>query len=518
MVEEQTWQSEARAFLEVAAQFALGDLPTEQAHPLTTGLSVLAARDPQAAAGLLLSVETQALELMGGNGAFTSMWQRLVQAIHSCVARGGRVVVTGCGATGRLALSLEKFARCGYFSAVPPTAVMGLMAGGDAALVRSIEGFEDRWEDGERQMVAAGIRPDDLVIGVTEGGETTWVLATVDWATRHTAHQPWLLFCNPPELLIQRLDRCRRVLGNPKVVSWYLATGPMAIAGSTRLQATSVQMAAMGGALLAQDPRFDYAAWVSRLIQKISSLPTAAIAAWAATEAAAFAEGSLLHYRAYGTGLTLLTDTTERSPTFSVRPFPNQWAHPPELPPTVLLTFPDQPTSADCWYHILGRAPRCLEWTHCQSLTGIKRLHGFDLSATGLRTRAKAGSQPWLQFWEDANGWLICDDRDCQLRLDDPSPLLAHLSLKAFMNCLSTLEFTLAGRVESNLMTFVRPANLKLIDRAIRTVRTLYQWRTGRELGYAEVCFELFSQRTAMAAEDSVVLRTLDQLLIKERQ
>ncbi|MCD8482302.1 MAG: hypothetical protein LR015_06325 [Verrucomicrobia bacterium] len=425
--------------------------------------------------------------------------------------------------------------RKGFFDGVQSGSVLGFMAGGDAALVRSIEGFEDQWDDGVRQMEEARIEPEDLVIGVTEGGETTWVLATVDWAAATCQSPPWLLFCNPADQLIGRLERCRRVLGNPAVRTWYLPTGPMAIAGSTRMQATSVQMSAVGLALASAGRPcgdFDRLQWMRSLIESVRKLPVLRILQLARTEAHAFLRGQLLHYQVVGTGITLLTDTTERSPTFSVLPFENDLSVPADALAPVLLVFPECADSSSVWHQILQREPRCLEWEQCRERTGWRRLQGFDLSARALRGRRAVGSRDWIFFREIEGAWhlkmdaavgvpgtsdlgsenRVSTDGGDEWVLGGSDAFASHMLLKSFMNTMSTLSFTLAGRVESNLMVYARAANLKLIDRAIRTIRTLHAWRGGKEVPYAHVCRELFRIRECLAPQESVVLRTLEAL------
>ncbi len=107
--------------------------------------------------------------------------------------------VCGCGATGRLAITVESVWRAVH----PDRAdrVIGFMAGGDAALVRSVEGFEDHLELGARHLDELGFTPADLCLGVTEGGETSYVIGAAMRAAEVAARRPWLLYCNPDDSL-----------------------------------------------------------------------------------------------------------------------------------------------------------------------------------------------------------------------------------------------------------------------------------------------------------------------------
>jgi N-acetylmuramic acid 6-phosphate etherase len=64
------------------------------------------------------------------------------------------------------------------------------------------------------------------------------------------------------------------------------------------------------------------------------------------------------------------------------------------------------------------------------------------------------------------------------------------------------------GRFESNVMTWVKPSNNKLIDRAIRYVQHLLAEDGVTAFSYEDICYELFTQAESMAPDQSVVLLT----------
>jgi N-acetylmuramic acid 6-phosphate etherase len=88
----------------------------------------------------------------------------------------------------------------------------------------------------------------------------------------------------------------------------------------------------------------------------------------------------------------------------------------------------------------------------------------------------------------------------------------AHLLLKMLINIHSTLVMGRLGRYLDNLMTYVKPSNNKLIDRAVRYVRLLAQRRTGELPGYEEVTRALFAEREKLRPGDPIVLKTLAAL------
>src|SRR5581483_11789624 len=86
--------------------------------------------------------------------------------------------------------------------------VVGFMAGGDLALVHSIENFEDHPEYGARQLMELGFGENDLLISSTEGGETPFVIGATERAAEASRRSPWFLYCNPDSALAE-VERSR---------------------------------------------------------------------------------------------------------------------------------------------------------------------------------------------------------------------------------------------------------------------------------------------------------------------
>lgn len=114
------------------------------------------------------------------------------------------------------------------------------MAGGDVALVHAIEGFEDFPEFGANQLMQLGFSQNDLLIAITEGGETPFVIGAIEKATKVSQHKPYFLYCNPRNDLIRTVERSRNVIENPDIINLCWEVGPMGLAGSTRMQASTV--------------------------------------------------------------------------------------------------------------------------------------------------------------------------------------------------------------------------------------------------------------------------------------
>lgn len=124
------------------------------------------------------------------------------------------------------------------------------MAGGDAALIKSVEDFEDHPEFAEKQLEELGFGENDLMVGSTEGGETWWVIGSVLKSTQISKRKPYILYGNSDEVLSKNIERSREFIQNEQVIKINMNVGSMAIAGSTRMQSTTILMYGIGLSLL----------------------------------------------------------------------------------------------------------------------------------------------------------------------------------------------------------------------------------------------------------------------------
>ena len=95
------------------------------------------------------------------------------------------------------------------------------------------------------------------------------------------------------------------------------------------------------------------------------------------------------------------------------------------------------------------------------------------------------------------------------MEMPGASFLTQNLLLKLILNTHSTLVMGRLGRYLDNLMTYVKPSNLKLIDRAIRYVRLLMQRRNGTCPDYATVARQLFLEQARLGSEEPIVMKTM---------
>jgi N-acetylmuramic acid 6-phosphate etherase len=498
----------AEEFLAKKQLFQLGDLPTETPHPKTVNLSDWAKDDLDRALATMRRVDLEALERIAKlKGELTSLFH----AVSDTLDAGKRIYLVGCGATGRLSLSLEYLWR----KARPHSdQVISLMAGGDVALVHSLEGFEDFPEYGARHLLELGFKSGDLVIGSTEGGETPYVIGAVETAAEMSSRKPLFLYCNTTRILLEKVERSHRVLTNDKIDSYCLETGPMALTGSTRMQASTVLMLVIG---LALEFRRDVDQAFSALNQWIEFLRAAQIVKlkdFIVKEAEAYQRGEYTLYATDEFAITVFTDTTERAPTFNLAPFDNP-KHMTDRHSLSYVSIPGAGTADAAWKALLARPPRPLQWPDVHSKATHEYLGSFDfgMGAKTFRETEIKGTHNLFQI-DPAKGGIHFRFRG----LDEifPAPgtlaLFDHLTLKLWLNMHSTLVFGRLNRFEGNLMTWVYPSNGKLIDRAARYSQILMRKAGMAEIDYDDIIRAQFLAKRDLSPKDSIVHRTIQIL------
>ncbi len=148
---------------------------------------------------------------------------KTVDLIVNSFRKGGRLFYIGAGTSGRL--GVLDASECPPTFGTDPELVIGIIAGGLDALTRSIEGAEDRHEDGEQAIIDNSITGNDIVVGIATGGTTPFVHGALAQADRVGASTVFLC-CNPDTNPTTNVD----VIIRP-------VTGPEVITGSTRMKA-----------------------------------------------------------------------------------------------------------------------------------------------------------------------------------------------------------------------------------------------------------------------------------------
>jgi N-acetylmuramic acid 6-phosphate etherase len=151
----------------------------------------------------------------------------LVEAVVQRMECGGRLFYIGAGTSGRL--GILDASECPPTFGVPETWVRGLIAGGDHAIRKAVEGAEDDPTQAMADLLQAGMTDGDVVIGIAASGTTPYVFHGLR-ACRQSGVITGCITCNPGSPVMLEADY-------PVVVD----TGPEFLTGSTRLKAGTAQ-------------------------------------------------------------------------------------------------------------------------------------------------------------------------------------------------------------------------------------------------------------------------------------
>ncbi len=143
------------------------------------------------------------------------------------IRSGGRIVYMGAGTSGRL--GVLDAVECPPTFGVSPDVVVGLIAGGEKAFVKAVEGAEDSRQLGHEDLVNIGLTAKDIVIGIAASGRTPYVLGGLAYAREVGCHTVGIS-CNPGSAVGQAAELAIEVV-----------PGPECLTGSTRLKAGTCQ-------------------------------------------------------------------------------------------------------------------------------------------------------------------------------------------------------------------------------------------------------------------------------------
>ena len=547
-------------FLKIAGQFQLGGLTTESSHAITAQLSDVARDDISAGLGLLFQADEDVIRKyreFTQSGRAHSLAAMVLRSLEA----GGKVFFTGCGSTGRLSIQLVSIWR-DFWQTQRAVGVTGdpspedlehrafsVMAGGDFALIKAVEGFEDFTSFGRKQIADLGVAAGDVVFAITEGGETSFVIGTA-WQGVDVGAKVCFVYNNPDDVLCRTVERSRGVIEEPRIEKLNLTTGPMSITGSTRMQATTIQLCVLLTVLeivcrelrRRQDPAADLPPPANAPTEFLAALEEAhatlcgaelrgELAALVAMEEGIYRAGKRNNYFANRFAIDVLTDTTERSPTYCTPPF--RKFDDPTASESWAFLFVQEETTPAAWHRLLRRPPRCVEWSEAEArplvpadklprtLEVLSRIHApelmrFRIGQDGLSVRPPQAGGGAVAICAEADTPLLAPEGFYGHQLGTAraagaqtglifvgsatwiasaraNPSVAHTptvglgvprtrllldgvtraALKMLLNALSTCTMVRLGRVMGNYMIWVVPSNLKLIDRATRYIQRL---------------------------------------------
>ena len=153
--------------------------------------------------------------------------EQAVSAIVTSIKQDGRLIYVGAGTSGRN--GVLDAVECVPTFGTPPHLVQGLIAGGEKAFVRAVEGAEDSREGGVSDLKNIDLSSKDIVVGIAASGRTPYVLGAIDYA-KLIGTKTIGISCNEPAALLDAVD-----------IAIAIPTGAEVLSGSTRLKAGTAQ-------------------------------------------------------------------------------------------------------------------------------------------------------------------------------------------------------------------------------------------------------------------------------------
>ena len=465
---------------------------TEAIHPNTTHL------DQMDASHLLASLQHAELEVFHNDwGAglwdahFLKDLNRLQKQIRETLAHPkGKVVISGAGTSGRLALQT---ALTSHYNQ-DRQRVFGLLAGGPGAFFRAKEGVEDSPQAGIRDLEALPLpEGPSVLIGITCGLSAAYVAGTIHAAMAANYDAIAVLGFNPAEAANRRplpgldddfhglLTRLANRQGGYLLLP---IVGPEPLTGSTRMKGGTASKIVLDLCLgkVGIETGLGHCQRVleATLAQEFQLVPILEKASHSLLHG-----GALVYLTCGRPGLMTLLDASECPPTFGAAP--DQVIA--LIDPPLADSFSDLGLANSLWTSatIKNRTGSTIigfTSTHHDSAEFVEAIRNFSAARTPLSSKAaKAlGAAP------------------AEMRSG-----LLDLILKRNLNALSTGAFVLAGKVWRNIMIDLSISNLKLFHRACRIISQI----TGR----GEDAAWLALAQTILQTEDKPVMMEPEKLL-----
>jgi N-acetylmuramic acid 6-phosphate etherase len=196
-------------------------LATEQRNPRTLDLDTLDTR------AILERISAEDRTVPDAVARELPWIEKAVELVVASFREGGRLLYVGAGTSGRL--GVLDASECPPTFGSDPDLVQGTIAGGYGALVRAVEGAEDREDEGVREMNERRVGPRDTVIGLAASRRTPYVVAALAEARRLGARTAYVT-CTPREEFRLEVD-----------VAICPVVGPEVLMGSTRMKAGTAQ-------------------------------------------------------------------------------------------------------------------------------------------------------------------------------------------------------------------------------------------------------------------------------------
>ncbi len=199
----------------------LSQMVTESRNPASSQIDTLPTLDMLA----VINSEDQKVPL--AVAATLPAIARVVDLVVEAFANGGRLIYCGAGTSGRL--GILDASECPPTYGTPREQVVGLIAGGHAAILQAVENAEDSPQMGEQDLRNLDFNARDVLVGIAASGRTPYVLGAIAYA-RSVGATAVAISCNPNSEMGQAAD----IAIEPVV-------GPEVVTGSSRMKAGTAQ-------------------------------------------------------------------------------------------------------------------------------------------------------------------------------------------------------------------------------------------------------------------------------------
>ncbi|MBI1306312.1 MAG: N-acetylmuramic acid 6-phosphate etherase [Bacteroidetes bacterium] len=176
---------------------------------------------------LLKGINSEDLTVPISVGKCIPQIEKVVDAVFEKLNKGGRLFYIGSGTSGRL--GIVDASECPPTFGVPHGVVIGIIAGGDAAIRKAVEHAEDDTQQGWKDLLIHGISTDDFVIGISASGKTPYVVGALE-KCRENQVQCGAVSCNS-----------NSIMGHIADFAIDCPVGPEFITGSTRMKSGTAQ-------------------------------------------------------------------------------------------------------------------------------------------------------------------------------------------------------------------------------------------------------------------------------------
>lgn len=199
----------------------LSQMVTESRNPASSQIDTLPTL------GMLAVINSEDQKVPLAVAATLPEIARVVDLVVEAFACGGRLIYCGAGTSGRL--GILDASECPPTYGTPREQVVGLIAGGHAAILQAVENAEDNPQMGEQDLRNLGFNARDVLVGIAASGRTPYVLGAMAYA-RSVGATAVAISCNPNSAMSQAAD----IAIEPVV-------GPEVVTGSSRMKAGTAQ-------------------------------------------------------------------------------------------------------------------------------------------------------------------------------------------------------------------------------------------------------------------------------------